>query len=157
MLLIAGLAFSLWLGLPGLKKNDIPEFFLVVVAVLGGLSLFGPPLLLAELRRRRRRWRAGKVLWFSTGMASWLLWPPAIYRRTHGLDPGQSYLCYAYGTPLMAIYVTTALLAGGWLRRGRRNRVPLSWRDQFGLLLGMAWACTGLYVLYLIYSTDLGR
>jgi hypothetical protein len=56
----------------------------------------------------------------------------------------------------MAIYVTVALLAGGWLRRGRRRRWR-SWREQFGLLLGLAWACTGLYVMYLFYGEPLRR
>ena len=61
-------------------------------------------------------------------------------------------LCWFYGTPLMAIYVTAALLAGGWLRRHRRRR--RSWREQFGLVLAALWCCTGFYVLYLIYREE---
>jgi hypothetical protein len=61
--------------------------------------------------------------------------------------------CFAYGTPLMAIYVGSALLFGGWIRRkGRSRRRRLSWRERFGLALGIAWAATGGYVLYLIYA-----
>jgi hypothetical protein len=58
----------------------------------------------------------------------------------------------------MALYVTIALHAGGWLplRRRRRHR-PRSWTETFGLLLGLLWACTGLYVLGLIYHDDLFR
>ena len=65
--------------------------------------------------------------------------------------PGDA--CFAYGTPLMAIYVGSALLFGGWIRRkGRARRRRLSWRERFGLVLGIAWAATGGYVLFLIYS-----
>jgi hypothetical protein len=79
-----------------------------------------------------------------------------VYRRLRGAEftDTESGMCFAYGTPLMAIYVTAALLAGGWFGRRRRRRLRRSWREQFGLLLGLAWACTGLYVLYLLYSDD---
>jgi uncharacterized protein (TIGR03382 family) len=63
-------------------------------------------------------------------------------------------MCFAYGTPLMAIYVTAALLVGGWLGRRRRRQLRRSWRERFGLVLGLTWACTGLYVLYLLYHDD---
>jgi hypothetical protein len=66
-------------------------------------------------------------------------------------------MCFAYGTPLMAVYVTAALLAGGWLGKRRRRRRRLSWREQFGLLLGLCWACTGFYVLYILYHEDFTR
>ncbi len=133
--------------------------------LLGGLSLIGPPILLAERRRRlgRTRFGPGQVLWFSTGTASYLLWPPVIYRRLHmapGVPPNggsMGAVCYAYGTPLMALYVTIALIAGGWLRKGRRKRRALSWNETFGLILGLAWACTGLYVLELLYETDFSQ
>jgi hypothetical protein len=54
----------------------------------------------------------------------------------------------------MAVYVTAALLAGGWLGKRRRRRLRRSWREQFGLLLGLCWACTGFYVLYVLYRED---
>lgn len=163
MALIAGTAFGLWLVLAdvqseeGLVMRSISDVgLLITVFVLGGLSLVGPLLLLAERRPRGRPWGAGKVLWFSTGMAAWLLWPPVVYARIGGRKLGDTITapCFAYGTPLMAIYVTCALLAGGWLRRSRRRRTR-SAREQFGLLLGMLWACTGLYVLYLLYASDI--
>ena len=65
--------------------------------------------------------------------------------------------CYLYGTPLMAVYVTLALLAGGWLGKRRRKRLARSWQETFGLILGLVWACTGLYVLELLYEGDLIR
>lgn len=162
MLLIAGLAVGLWVT--GLGQKPAPDFgpageaiFLIVIGTLAGLSLVGPPLLL--LRRRKGRWRPGQILWFATGTATWLLWPPVVYKRVvqgRGMGESTSGVCYVYGTPLMALYLTLALLAGGWLRRGRRRR-RRSWHETFGLLLGLAWACTGLYVLYLLYSEDFKR
>ena len=162
MVLVAGLGFGLWLVVKDLQRSGpsrLDAAFLGVLGVLGGLSLVGPVLLLWERRRRRRAWGAGRLIWFSQGMASWLLWPPVVARRLRG-DPGfqQSIAgtCWAYGTPLMALYVGSALLVGGWLRRRRRRR-DRSWTERFGLLLGMAWACTGLYVLYLIYRDEFRR
>jgi hypothetical protein len=129
--------------------------------MLGGLSLVGPPLLLRARFHRRARFRAGEVLWFCQGTAAWLLWPPVIVRHAQAKlsdPPEMAAACYIYGTPLMALYVTIALLAGGWLPlRRRRRRRPRSFTETFGLLLGLLWACTGLYVLGLIYKNDLFR
>ena len=156
LVLIPGIALGLWLVVPGLGApwHDHHNIVLVIGAILGGVSLVGPLLLLKSLRvrSRARPWRAGRVLWFAQGTASWLLWPPMIWSRAHGRDLGPASVCYFYGTPLMAVYVTLALLAGGWLRPRRRRHRPLPWRERFGVLLGLAWACTGLYVLYLIYN-----
>jgi hypothetical protein len=100
-------------------------------------------------------------LWFCQGTASWLLWPPVIVHQVRakpGEITGGAAVCYLYGTPLMALYVTIALLAGGWLPlRRRRRRRPRSWTERFGLILGLIWACTGLYVLWGIYHDDLFR
>lgn len=162
MALIAGMAIGLWLVLADVKSSDGPLMgrfadvgLLTVVFVLGGLSLVGPVLLLAE-RARRRPWGAGKILWFSTGMSAWLMWPPLVSSRLSDRKLGDTLTapCFAYGTPLMALYVTLALLAGGWLSRSRRRRKRSAY-EQIGLLLGMLWACTGLYVLYLLYANDL--
>lgn len=160
MALIAGLALGIWLVVAvfqGRQGNALQSLILYTLAfLLGGISLIGPPLLLAERLRRRGRWGPGRLIWFAQGMASWLLWPPVIYirARERNLDSSESASCYAYGTPLMAIYVTTALLAGGWLGRSRRRRARRSWRERFGLMLGLAWACTGAYALYLLYEAD---
>jgi hypothetical protein len=169
MALIAGLSVGLWLatspanngGGPGPEKWRM-QILLWAAFLLGGLSLVGPPWLLAESRRRRAGppWGAGKMLWFSSGTASWLLWPPIIVKRVRGVPAGMnndgtmSAVCYVYGTPLMALYVTLALLAGGWLGKRRRKRLARSWSETFGLILGLAWACTGLYVLELLYESD---
>lgn len=171
MLLVAGVAVGLWLVMPtdgGMPKMGALEGGLLLWAsgVLGGLSVVGPLLLLHERRQRHRRsgrrepWGAGRFLWFSSGTAAWLLWPPVVFLRvSHGRSFGDSSsgVCFAYGTPLMALYVVAALVAGGWLRRSRRRRLRRSWRERFGLILGLLWACTGLYVLALLYAEDLRR
>ncbi len=172
MLLIAGVAVGFWIVVEDLRQlpqrqgsiGFHPHFgswdeavFLVVLGGLGGLSVVGPPLLFWGRRRDRRRWGPGHVLWFSQGMASWLLWPPVIYKRVQGgrLVEASTGICWVYGTPLMAIYVVAALTAGHWIRR-RRRRKPLAWPERFGLILGLLWAVTGVYVLYQLYRGDFG-
>jgi hypothetical protein len=170
MLLIAGAALGLWLvldqlrealGAPGgLANVDSGSWALVFIFVLGGLSLVGVPHLL--LTARRRPWGAGRILWFSSGTAAWLLWPPVVYHRFLGtgeqLGPKtMSGACFLYGTPLMAVYVTAALLAGGFFRRSRRRTLRRSWQEVFGLLLGLLWACTGLYFIAMFYMEDLRK
>lgn len=158
---IAAAGVGLWLVAPDLRGGEEPAIergVLALVAVLGGFSLLGPVVLLAGARRKTRRGRPygpGEVIWFAQGMAAWLLWPPVIFNRIEGrrFSDTMSGPCYYYGTPLMAIYVTTALLAGGWIRRRRWGRTR-SWRETFGLLLAAAWACTGFYLLYQLYRQD---
>lgn len=165
MTLIAGLAIGIWMVLPDLRGEQghvigsIDDAIMIAaVMVLGGLALVGPPLLLRQKSRKRRSttWGAGNLLWFATGTSAWLLWPPIVVRRVQGQSFGNSDtgVCFAYGTPLMAVYVVAALLAGGWLRRSRRRRLRRSWHETFGLLLGLAWACTGLYVLVNLYRAS---
>jgi hypothetical protein len=167
--LIAGLSIGLWLASTSNIGPGEPDRVRTLILswagfLLGGLSLIGPPLLLLERRRSRRKpgppWGPGKLLWFSSGAASWLLWPPVVVQRvrdqpTGGHSGTTSEICYLYGTPLMALYVTGALIAGGWLNRRRRKRLARSWAEIFGLVLGLLWACTGLYVLELLYEGDL--
>jgi hypothetical protein len=181
MWLVVGLACGLWLVSHDIRSSlnaAKPEFepgmlterwrrweqlgLTLVIGVLGGLSVVGPPLLLWSRLKDRMTWGDGRFFWFVQGTASWLLWPPLIGRRfmnTSELSIGDSMsgVCYFYGTPLMALYVTLALLTGGRLRRSRRRRMKRSWQERFGLLLGLAWACTGLYVLSVIYRNDLQR
>jgi hypothetical protein len=163
-LLIAGIAVGFWLFGMGLRFQifgDQPEPkvnpYGVWIGLLGGLSIVGPPLLLWERRRSKRRFGPGGILWFSQGMSAWLLWPPFVIARASSdprlnRDSPLSAHCFAYGTPLMALYLGSALLAGGWFRRRGRARLRYSWHERFGLILGMIWACTGGYCLYLIYG-----
>jgi hypothetical protein len=128
----------------------------VFVFMLGGLSLVGPPLLLVTAKRRH--WGAGRMLWFTQGTAAWLLWPPAVFHRVtggSGSPVSMSSVCFFYGTPPMALYVTLTLLASGRLSPSRRLRIHRSWQETFGLLLGLVWACTGLYIISLFYRQDI--
>jgi hypothetical protein len=162
LILTAGVAVGFGLIADNLKagSTDTGEAVLMILTFsLGGLSLAGPPLLL--WRRYRSGWkrlRLGELFWFCQGTASWLLWPPVVYVRVRGkqqMGDSMSAVCYFYGTPLMALYIVLTLLAGGWLgRRRRRARRRRSWTEVFGLLLGLAWACTGLYVLSILYRKD---
>jgi hypothetical protein len=162
MLLIAGAAVGLWLGLGESRsmtqadqdpESRFAKWVFVFAFVLGGFSLVGPVLLLVTARRRS--WRAGRLLWFAQGTAAWLLWPPVVYHRVAGGSQGSmSGMCFFYGTPLMAVYVTLALFAGGHFRRSRRRRMIRSWQETFGVVLGLAWACTGLYLISVFYRQD---
>jgi hypothetical protein len=162
VLLIAGLAVGVWLAMgvsEGRPPETVEQWVTCVLYVLGGVSTIGPPLLLRERLRHHRRLRPGELLWFCQGTAAWLLWPPVIVRHVRakpGEISGAAAICYVYGTPLMAVYVTVALFAGGWLPL-RRRRYPRNWTESFGLILGLIWACTGLYSLWLIYHDDLFR
>ena len=168
MALIAGVALGLWLVLPELRDqagsngvtpdSSLGRWVLALVFLLGGASLLGPPFLI--FCARRKPWRAGRLLWFAHGTATWLLWPPIVYNRIvlgGRVRDSMSTICYFYGTPLMAVYMTTALLAGGLLRRRSRQRIRRSWQETFGLLLALVWACTGLYLISLFYRQDLFR
>lgn len=160
LLLIAGGAFGLWLVLDfardrpaGGPHGDPDWWLLVLVYVLGGITAVGPPLILFS--GPRRPWLAGRFIWFTQGTAAWLLWPPVLYTRiVVGSAKGQSSICYFYGTPLMAVYVTVALLFGGGFRRSRRRRIWRSWQEAFGILLGMLWAIVGWFFIGLFYVAD---
>jgi hypothetical protein len=168
-LLVTGVGISLavtsqiWSAPSDSPEGDpiqvVPVVLRVIIAVLAGFSFVGVPLLLTRLTRRRTPWGPGKVAWFSQGIATWLLWPPIVAHRltlvpsTDGFP--WSSVCWLWGTPLMGLYMTAALLMGGWFGPRGRRRMARSWREQFGLLLSCLWACTGLYLLGLLYWIDL--
>ena len=148
-------------GADGDPIQMVPLVVRVIVAVLGGFSFVGVPLLLSRLTHRRTPWGPGKIAWFSQGVATWLLWPPILYYQLPLQRPGNempwSSVCWLWGTPLMGLYMTSAILAGGWLSRRGRRPMKRSFREQFGLILSCLWACTGLYLLGLLYWIDLFR
>jgi hypothetical protein len=157
VLLVAGTSVGLWLFL-GVDRNnnDLAEKLLgCLIFLLGGLSIVGPPILIWQRRKGGRRLGPGELLWFCQGTGSWLLWPPIVIQRAQGRADGRSMatICFFYGTPMMALFVAISLLFGGWMRRRRRRR--RTGHEVLGLLLGLAWACTGLYVLWVIYREDL--
>jgi hypothetical protein len=170
-ILVAGVGIALavtrpiWMGPYDRDDGDpiqvVPVVVRVIVAILSGVSFVGVPLLLARLTRRRAPWGPGKIAWFSQGMAAWLLWPPIVFNQLPlqraGNDMPWSSVCWLWGTPLMGLYMTAAILAGGWFGRRGRRRMRRSGREQLGLILSCLWACTGLYFLGLLYWIDLVR
>jgi len=162
LMLVAGIAIGFWVMRPLiLQEYDsengdpiqmVPIFLRVIIVVLGGIWFIGVPLLLIRRRSDRIPWGPGKTAWFTHGTASWLLWPPILIWQLPGKPAGPwGAVCWLGGTPLMGVYVTASLLAGRRLRRRRRD----SWVEQFGLFLACAWACTGLYLLSLLYWLDI--
>jgi hypothetical protein len=175
MLLLAGAGLGFWMisgdiqvEFTGKGRSPLPNVFfgrwdsvllMLAVGVLAGLSFMGAILLLVERWRHRRVWHEGRLLWFTHGIATWLLAPPLIYHRSQGHSVGQTYsgVCLFYGTPLMAIYMTFALLGGGRFRRSHLRMLSRSWKERFGLIIALAWACTGAYLLFLYYRSDFRR
>ncbi len=166
LIMVAGIAAAFWVMRPlmlveydgedGGPIQMVPVFLRFFIVILGGISLVGVPLLLLRRRRDRTRWGPGQMAWFAHGTASWLLWPPILtWQLSDKSDGPWSAVCWLWGTPLMGIYVTAALLAGGWLRRRGRHGLRRNWSERFGLLLACAWACTGLYLLSLLYWVDM--
>ncbi|KAA5542762.1 hypothetical protein FYK55_14680 [Roseiconus nitratireducens] len=167
MLMVAGIAIAFGVLGPILEAggnsddNDpisaIPLWLRWIITVLGGVSLVGVPILLLQRCKGGGRFGPGKSAWFAQGMSSWLLWPPIVAWRVMGKsEMPWSSVCWLWGTPLMGLYVTTSLLIGGRLRRRRRG-AKRQWSEQFGLVLACLWACTGLYLVALLYSIDLFR
>lgn len=157
MLLIAGVAVGLWLsrgdnelGLSFAEWDG--AVFVTTSYILGGLSLIGPPYLLVTARRKP--WDQGRFLWLVLGVATWLTWPGVALMshgrlRTH--DREACSVVFMITTPLIALCLLLGLLASGRLRRVRRRLSQRSWQESFGLVLGLAWSCIGVYLVTLVY------
>jgi hypothetical protein len=162
MLLIAGVATGLWfskgdrdLGISfGEWDGDV---FVTTCYILGGLSLIGPPYL--WVTARRQHWGEGRLHWLVLGAAVWLTWPGIALVsgriNTHSRDASNALFLVA--TPLVALCLGLGLLASGRLRYARRRLIRRSWQERFGLILGLAWSCTGVYLLALVYWDALIR
>ncbi|MDX2038383.1 MAG: hypothetical protein SFX72_17170 [Isosphaeraceae bacterium] len=164
-MIIVGIAVGLAIFSVGASASDrLPT---LALGFFGGIALVGPPLLLFRKYRHgfRRPWGAGNLLWFAQGTAAWLLCPPVVLRRvlsggTEAVGGSTSAVCFAYGTPLMSLYLVVALIAGGRLglrRKRRRPRRPRNWTETFGLILGLGWACVGGYFIVQFWMEDLRR
>ena len=154
MVLIAGVAFGLWLFQENIGRGQplSGDFWLVCgVAVFGGLSLAGTPIILFDRFRKQRRWRSGAFLWLGMGLACWGIAPAiAMIRLKLGSDRSMAVSCFAYSLPLMGLFLLFACVIGGrpvprwWTCRGW-------WPEWFGMWMLVGWSLTGLYVLFLIY------
>ncbi|GEM_PF-2863132 len=164
MILIAGVAVGLWLFADSIKQlpsNDPDDWLVVPVAVLGGISLAGAPVLLVDRSKRQRRWRSGAFMWLAVSAGCWGLAPAIALARlrtpsTQMAPPGtMASVCFVYTLPLMALFLLAACAvagrpAAGWVRcRGW-------WPEWFGMWMLVGWSCVGLYVLVRIYM-DLFR
>jgi hypothetical protein len=157
MTLIAGVAVGLWLFHDKLKFAELFEkpseeaWIVLAVALLGGISLVGTPMLLVARARGRRRWRSGAMQWFALGLGCWGLAPPIALMRLKIASGGETALsCIVYTMPLMGLFLTAATLIGGrpvprwWSCHGW-------WPEWFGMWMLLGWAATGCYVLFMIY------
>lgn len=152
--LIGALAIGFWLSLPLMKQA---KWFMVATLLLGSLSAWGPPVLVHERFRLRRPISSGRLIWLVTGLAGWMLWPPALLRRVvfREADPGISLMCFAYMAPLSGLLLSVALVLGGRLHDRKGWRTP--WREAFGRWLALAWSLLAVYVLYSLYRADLAH
>jgi hypothetical protein len=171
MTLIAGAAFGLALVLrvAPLVRDSGEGHSLWWVFVMGGLSLMGPPLILMS---RAGPWREGRLLWFTLGIAAWLLWPPIVYDHIYFKNASggtSSYFCFVYGrlpeseihfvrgSPLLAVFTALGLIFAGTFRKSRRRRIRQSWQECFGILLSIVWAVIGCYLIGTFYIVDILR
>jgi hypothetical protein len=154
MSLVAALALGIWLAMPVAKERN---WVIVLTLLLGSLSAWGPPVLVHERFRRRRPITAGRLIWLVTGLASWMLWPPALLRRIafQKDNAGTSLICFIYMAPLAGLMLSMALAIGGRLGDRKGWRTP--WREAFGRWLALAWSLLGAYVLFTLYYEDFFR
>ena len=115
--------------------------------------MVGAPLLLAERLRWRKPWGAGKLTWFAAGVPPWLFVSHEVLAiatgKGKGLHGEPLISAYLVAAPFIGLCTPAALLAGGWFRARHRRRFRRSWRERFGILLGLAWVCNGLLLLYI--------
>ena len=164
MVLIAGVAASLWMVRIGLHTFDPKSWhhwLCEADCMLWGISIVGPILLVRERVGRRTPWSAGEWLWFVQGIAGWLFGPPyaIITIRSRGsyiFDDLPVVLAFFWTTPLIGLVAALALLAGGRFRR-RRPRRRASWKGRLGLVLGLMWAGIGVFMLVYISGRVLSK
>jgi hypothetical protein len=156
MVLIAGIAFSLWLFEEDLDRYspwDVEGWVMIAVAVLGGISLAGGPMLVVDRIRNRRRWRSGALLWFAISLAAWGLAPALTVIRVNpgGTTGSMAGPCFFYSLPLMGLFSLVACAVAGrparrwWTCRGW-------WPEWFGMWVLVGWSATGAYVLFEVYK-----
>jgi hypothetical protein len=161
MSLVAGIGVGFWLVSNDLRRppDDQAVVWSIAFAILGGLALVGPPLLLVErFGRASWLWGPGRILWFSQGVVLWLLLPSLVYYRVleKSLWHSVTFECMLGAMLFLSMSQIPAFLIGGWLR-DRQRLARGSWREVFGLLLGLASSCVGAYALYLIHIYDFGH
>ncbi len=164
MILIAGVAVGLWLFADRIKQlpsNDLDDWLVVLVAVLGGVSLAGAPVLLIDRSKHRRRWRSGAFMWFAVSVGCWGLAPAIALVRLKPVPPPMAppgtmaSVCFVYTLPLMALFLLGACGVAGRPAAGWR-RCRGWWPEWLGMWMLVGWSAVGVYVLVRIYM-DLFR
>ncbi len=153
MVLIAGAAYGLWLFQDEFSGSSVADNCLfAAVAVLGGISLAGVPIVIIDRIRTGRNWRSGALLWFAVGMTAWSLAPAVTFVRLKvSSDHSIAGPCFVYALPLMGLFSLATIFIGGrpvrrwWTCRGW-------WPEWFGMWMLVGWAGVGSYVLFLIYQ-----
>ena len=152
MVLIAGVAFGLWLIKDPFNSSDPPGVVIVTVEILGGLSIAGAPMMLLDRFRHSRKWRTGAFVWFGLGLVSWGLVPAITIERLNlGKQGGVAPICYIYMLPLMSLFFLTACAISGrpvrqwWTCRGW-------WPEWVGMYVLVGLAVVGVYLMYGIYA-----
>ena len=153
MVLIAGVAFGLWMFNDKREKNSEPDGWVIVaVSVLGGSSIAVVPMMLVDRIRHRRRWRSGAFLWFGIGLVCWGLAPAITIERLKISGHGSvAPTCLVYMLPLIGLFFLAAAAVGGqpirhwWTCRGW-------WPEWLGMYVLIGLAATGVYVMYSIYK-----
>jgi hypothetical protein len=151
MILIAGVAFGLWLFGPEFAEAHDDQWLVIVVSILGGVSLAGTPLILMDRFQGGRRWRSGALHWLAMGLGCWAFVPALTTLRLEIVSKRSiAPTCFVYSLPLMGLFLLLATLIGGrpiarwWICRGW-------WPEWVGMWILVGWAATGCYVLYLVY------
>src|SRR5690606_14342812 len=127
------MALGIWIGMPYLDGSDDlgMRWVAFVSGVLGGVALVGPPLLLwnrwrGPIPAARARLGPGRLLWFTSGVVTWLDWPPIIAFRFRNPKStainSMAEVCFVYGTPAMGLFMWLGLWGSGWLRGKTRRR-----------------------------------
>src|SRR5262245_33715789 len=87
MILIAGIAFGLWLFHDELKferllsEPDGDAWLATASAVFGGVTLAATPLIVFDRLRGGRRWRSGALNWLALGLGCWSFAPALVIVR----------------------------------------------------------------------------
>jgi hypothetical protein len=149
MVLIAGIAFGLWLFDDDVDiPKDIEDWVLIATDMLGGLTLAATPLFVVS--GWRRRWRSGAFLWLGMGLVSWGLAPAIIVERLT-TSSSAAPACFVYILPLIGLFFLMACgIAGRPIRRWWTCRGW--WPEWLSMYVLCGWAVVGVYVLFQIYK-----
>ncbi len=147
ILLIVGSALGAW-GFTNLTEDEslsgIARLYALTCFPVG-IALVGVPWFALD-RRYPGRWRGGRLLWFTLGLASWVLAGPRLMSWIVGNDTSYMLWYFYYTTPVSILALLLGLICTGWLR----SPIPRAdWRDRAGLGIGFIGAAYGIWLVIL--------